>query len=46
MNSIYNYNFKNQKVLIRVDFNVPLNNEKKVTDRSRIVAAKTTIKKV
>ena len=46
MNSIYNYNFKSQKVLIRVDFNVPLNNEKKVTDRSRIVAAKTTIKKV
>lgn len=46
MNSIYNNNFKNQKVLIRVDFNVPLNNEKKVTDRSRIVAAKTTITKV
>ena len=46
MKSIYNYNFKNQKVLIRVDFNVPINNEKKVTDRSRIVAAKTTIKKV
>ena len=46
MKSIYNYNFKNQKVLIRVDFNVPLNKEKKVTDRSRIIAAKTTIKKV
>ena len=46
MKSIYNYNFKNQKVLIRVDFNVPLNKEKKVTDRSRILAAKTTIKKV
>ena len=46
MKSIYNYNFKNQKVLIRVDFNVPLNKGKKVTDRSRIIAAKTTIKKV
>ena len=35
MNSIYNYNFKNQKVLIRVDFNVPLNNEKSLTVQSK-----------
>lgn len=46
MKSIYNHSFKNQKVLIRVDFNVPLNANKNVTDRSRIVAAKTTINKV
>ena len=46
MNSIYQKDFKNQKVLIRVDFNVPLSNEKVVTDNSRIVAAKKTIDKI
>ena len=46
MKSIYQTNFSNQKVLIRVDFNVPLNSEKKVTDTSRIVAAKKTIDKI
>ena len=46
MNSIYQNDFKNQKVLIRVDFNVPLSNEKVVMDNSRIVAAKKTIDKI
>ena len=46
MNSIYQNDFKNQKVLIRVDFNVPLSNKKVVTDNSRIVAAKKTIDKI
>ena len=46
MNSIYQKDFKNQKVLIRVDFNVPLSNEKVVTDNSRIVAAKKTMYKI
>tara|TARA_B100000780_G_scaffold85598_2_gene58742 strand:+ start:1224 stop:2411 length:1188 start_codon:yes stop_codon:yes gene_type:complete len=46
MKSIYQTSFSNQKVLIRVDFNVPLNSEKKVTDTSRIVAAKKTIDKI
>lgn len=46
MKSIYQNNFKDQKVLIRVDFNVPLNNNKLVTDSSRIIAAKKTIDKI
>ena len=46
MKSIYQTNFKNQKVLVRVDFNVPLNSEKIVTDNSRIIAAKKTIDKI
>ena len=46
MKSIYQTNFNNQKVLVRVDFNVPLGPNKKVTDNSRIVAAKKTINKI
>jgi phosphoglycerate kinase len=46
MKSIYHNNFNNQKVLIRVDFNVPLNDKKEVTDNSRIIAAQKTIQKV
>lgn len=39
-------NFNQQAVLIRVDFNVPLNEDKSVADNSRIKAASRTIKKV
>ena len=37
------FNFENKKALIRVDFNVPLNDEFKVTDATRILAATSTI---
>ncbi len=40
------YNFKGQKALIRVDFNVPLNEKMEITDDTRIRAAIPTIKKV
>lgn len=46
MKTINNVNFSNTKVLIRVDFNVPLDNHKRVTDHTRILAAKPTIDKV
>jgi len=46
MKSINQYSFKGKKVIIRVDFNVPLNSQKQVTDNSRIVAAKSTILKI
>jgi len=46
MNTVNDCNFNNKKALIRVDFNVPLNNELKVTDATRIKAAKPTIEKI
>ncbi|TRZ46045.1 phosphoglycerate kinase [Robertkochia solimangrovi] len=46
MKTIDDFNFSDKKALIRVDFNVPLNEEFKVTDATRIEAAKPTIIKV
>jgi phosphoglycerate kinase len=46
MKTVNDCNFKDQKALIRVDFNVPLNEDLKVTDATRIKAAKPTIEKV
>ena len=40
------FDFNGKKALIRVDFNVPLDDNLKVTDNSRILAAKPTILKV
>ena len=46
MKTINDFNFENKKALIRVDFNVPLDENFKVTDATRIEAAKPTIIKI
>jgi phosphoglycerate kinase len=46
MKTLNDFNFENKKALIRVDFNVPLNDSFEVTDATRIVSAKPTIIKI
>jgi phosphoglycerate kinase len=46
MINFQNTNFKDKKVVMRVDFNVPLNAEFQVTDDTRISSAVSTIKKI
>ena len=46
MQSIDTYDFRGKKALIRVDFNVPLNEKLEITDDTRMRAAIPTIKKV
>ena len=43
MTTVNQLDLKNKKAIIRVDFNVPLNDAHQVTDNTRIVAAKPTI---
>ena len=46
MKTIQDFNFKDKKAIIRVDFNVPLDENFNVTDANRIEAAKPTIDKI
>jgi phosphoglycerate kinase len=46
MSTLKDFNFKDKKALIRVDFNVPLDENLNVTDDTRIQSAKNTIFKV
>jgi len=46
MSKFSEYNFKGQKALIRVDFNVPLDDKYKITDDTRMRAAVPTIQKI
>ena len=44
--SVDDINVKGKKVLVRCDFNVPLDADLKITDKNRLVAALPTIKKL
>ena len=46
MKTINDFNFKDKKALVRVDFNVPQDDQLKVTDNTRIAAAKPTVEKI
>ena len=46
MKILQDFNFKDKKAIIRVDFNVPLNDKFEVTDATRIDAAKSTLIKI
>lgn len=46
MKTIKDFDFKNKKALVRVDFNVPQDENLNVTDNTRIVAVKPTVDKI
>ena len=43
MRTLINQDFSNRRAIIRVDFNVPIDDQFQVTDSTRIIAAKETI---
>lgn len=46
MKTVEQYNFSGKRALVRVDFNVPLNEQLEITDDNRIAAALPTIEKI
>lgn len=46
MTTIQAYSFKNRKALVRVDYNVPLNENLEITDSTRIDASLPTLRKI
>jgi phosphoglycerate kinase len=46
MKTVDSYDFEGKRALVRLDFNVPLNDALEITDDSRITAALPTIKKI
>ncbi|WP_294248656.1 phosphoglycerate kinase [uncultured Chryseobacterium sp.] len=46
MKTINDFNFSGKKALVRVDFNVPQDDQLKVTDHTRIAAVKPTVDKI
>jgi phosphoglycerate kinase len=46
MSQFSQHNFANEKALVRVDFNVPLNDRLQITDDTRMRASMPTIKKI
>lgn len=46
MKTVDNYNFSNKKALVRVDFNVPLNDAYEITDDTRLKAVIPTVNKI
>ncbi len=46
MSKFSEYNFNNQKALIRVDFNVPLDDKFEITDDNRMIASLPSVQKI
>ena len=46
MKHIEDFDFKDKKVIVRVDFNAPQNEQHRVMDTTRIYGVKPTIEKI